>query len=1140
MSTFRRERSRGGRLLDRAGSNTGTSNGSASENLMFALRELQNSLKYDWPLLLKPNANPIEMAVALLDDTSVGMADRYEDFENLRLQTSQALKNVVHDQCELFNQSISSYHLLLPLLGKSKQDSTEIKEILTTTTRDIHSKSDTLNELNSSVSKMNETITMLDAIQEVNLIPEKIDKLIADKKLNLVYDVIFNGYTLAEKYNLWNLSAMGEIQQYLDAQSNSLFDMIIDELLNEIYLKNSLNQTDKLFTSWDNILNSNNAQLASFKVLIKDSTSLEQFVNNSANLDIDEITEVLTNRARTFKNEKLEKLHRFHSPSYKSNSADSYAMILDTNVDSQTDSLGYIFLLLHTASRLGRLNQVTEVLTSRVQLELHNLIIRSIDQTKLKHSYSISKMSKVVMENSRQTIITGDANMPDSWVVILQDLFGSVFIQFLIVLEKHKVISDIVNLLEGQSKIVPLKPKGNQSANTTPKLGGPRTSSTYDLPSSPSTGSPRTSGFNIKAPKYSFHEIWNTMKKELQTFITNHIYDVSPIVDNTNFAHLKETSKIYDVMKRRDIFKLDQVDQVEATKSSTDIQDVLQNMFPGLTIAENTLLSEEEASTPYIINETASSNFDIIVPRDLINMRVILEFFLIFVSGANKIFHDFTREDEITGPIDKSAVHFFEDFMKISFLSQIKESMDVLYREYIANGHRTDHNKALTTQYVGFKTDIINIAENADINANSLASLPEKKKKKWVYQSAFDFKKLFVNFCSALNTSVNYRAEYSGLVVNFLNQFTAAYSIFFKELVSNDEVSYDRHSNMNSKPVSQISKWLRVQQLKDIGRVMLDISQDDGGLVEQEIDVMINRSGNGLSDLFKISKDDYLDLESFDQTCYLFLTVNWILEWLPQMKKEGKHEDPTAKKLSSVEKLKNDWSFYDTGKSHIDDPTSNTFLALMGDKAHKFDRDIDQFKSIREDSLLALRYDIRCKCLYYIGQSLSQVDWVLNSEPGDPDIFIGLLVTDLSGINTYLKKRFDESHKEHVYRGLGEFINHILIKGSEQIVKINSYGIKRIMLNITQLNQLLKTLFKTPEKVNFTMSSAYFQMFTLNENAFKDEVKLNTHGFSSQDYTNMARLIYSEKLGDGQGSSFNKSKYAELGKFITNAFESET
>jgi exocyst complex component 4 len=1122
-------------------------------------------MKYDWPQILSEDANPIEMAVSLLDDTSVGMAHKLDEFENLRQQTSTALRQVVNDKYELFNNSVSSYHLMLPLMDKSQQDANSIKKMLQTTTSEIHTRSDTLNELNTAATKINETIDILDAIEEINAIPDKIDQLVADKKVHQVYDVIANAYKQAEKYKLWSLGALSGIQNYLDSQSNSLFDMIIDELQNEIYLKSSIGDISESHVSWLSLMLSNNPQLGSFKNLINESHTLEQFIYNSANLDTEEIAEVITKPFKTFVTEQLPKIHDHYS---KQQPEVDYSIILDAGVSANSDSFSYIYLLLNTASKLGRLQQVMELLTTRTQLELQALINRCTEQIKLKHVFVISKLSNLQsFDHGHDSDILGDIKIHDSAVIILQDLFGSIFVQCLAVLQRHKLVSEVVKILEGQNKVptetgsqngklihpAPLSSVGS-TAIASPKTGSPKIG--HPTIGSPREGSPATVNTNPNVSNYldsnySFREVWSTFKRELQALIVNYIHDISPIVsDNTNLSLMKQTSKVYDVMKRRDMFKFDDLVPSDTAKSSEDLYLILQDMFPGFTIGEAPGTTGDNSNSPYIKNESTNYNIDVIVPRDLFNMRIILEFFLIFIAGSHKLFQNNSEHKGTDTPINKTALQYFEDFMKISFLSQIREKMDVMFRENIASSiiYHQDHSKPTASHVVGFKLDTIDIAKDAILNNNPLTSNTSGNKSHIIYRNAYDFKRIFLNICSIFNTSLNYRAEYCGIVLNFLDHFALAYDSFYKELISIDDKSYTQYGTTmqtSNKPVSQVSKWLKTSSLTEVSKALVK-SLDDTTLIYNEISIMLYGNGD-LRQLFAISKEDLLDTESFDQVCYLLLTSTWILTWLLQLKKESNYEfyldQSDDLKVSAIDKLKYDWSFLENGKTIIDTNSSNVdinkqniFLALTSEKAIKFNEVIEHFRWIRDDCLLSLRYDLRCKCLFYIGKSITQNDWFLSSEPGDADRFISMLNSEIYSMNNHLQDIFSQQQRDGIYVGLGEFINKVLIEGSEQIEKINANGVKRIMLNIFILQQLLRNLLSNPETVDFTRSSAYFAMFTLNDNVYKEKIKQNEYRFTAQEYKNMTRLIYSEKLADGKGSSFNKSKYNDLIKLIETQF----
>lgn len=968
------------------------------------LKSVHNTIQYDWPDFLEQSANPIQTAVGLLDDTSVGMAHRYPEFTSVKQSTENALRVVVNEHHELFNNSIGSYYQLLTSLKDSQDDSKGIKEMLESTTKDIQDRSDTLSDLSQTSTRYSEMIEILDAITEMTGIQDKIDRLVADKKIHQVYDVIAHGYRIAEKYNLWTLPAMRSVQSYLEIQSNNLFDMIIDELQIEIYLKNFAANS----SSWQSVLNSNNPKLSSLK-LLAELNNLEQYIYNSANLDLMEILQVFTAPTETFLTTQLPKLHEHYS---KNTGRIDYSILLESSLTVALESFHYVYMLLFTASKLNRLHQVVEILTNNNQLELHGLINRTIEAVKLKNLSSVNKLKNAL---STFADIIGN-NFSDSSIPILQDLFGGVFVKSLAVLQMHKIVSETVHIIDARS------------------------------------GSERI---------YEIDTIWKTVTKELQSLVTNYIYDTQisqPLIDNS-----------LSVVLQKDTFKLEDVTYDHTVKSPEDLQVVLQEMFPGYVL---NLKSEVESGSPYIKNERFNALVEVLVPKNLFNMRIILENFLLFISGSQRIFKN------------DAPLKYFDNFMRTNFLAHVKKNLDISFKEFV--GHK-------------LKLDLISLD---DIGKSTI-----------IYQNALDFKRLFLNVCSILNTSITYRKEISSTVLGFLQDFSNSYANFYGELLD------------DGKMILQVSKCMAILELV---QASLEVIRGKSKTSLQSENQII------LSEVRNLNKDDLLNNESFNHICYLLLTTTWILTWLPLLKKESNFVET---ELSTVDKLREDWSFLENGRSLITVNTGNTdiseqhvYLALNTAKSVIFDEIVEKFQNIKANTLLALRYDLRCKTIYYIVRSCTQTDWMPVTEPGDADQYIALLNKEVFSIENKLTKFLSDHERDSIFVGLPEFLNDLMIQASRWIETINSNGIKRILLNIHTLQQMLRSVLKNPETVNFVKASVYFDLFTLNEFNFLITVKEN-EDYTRDDYENMARMVYSEKLLDG-GSLFSRTKYGELMKKI--------
>lgn len=995
---------------DRDVSTSGSINKVQMKPSISELNEVMNYIKYEWPQVLEPNANPIELAISLLDDSSVGMAYKLPEFEDISDRVSSALRHVVNDHHEVFNNVIGGYHTLLNSSKLNQRDANDIKQLLESTKKEMHDKSDTLQELNSTSIRYNEMIDILDAMDYLNSLPDKIEQLTLEKRIHQIYDIIANGHAVADKYNLWSLGAMSSIRNYLDVQSNSLFDLIIDELNGEIYLKAS--STVQSENSWELLITSNNnPKLSGFKTFVSKLNKLEQFIYNSANLDLNEIGESFNELINEFLYEQL--------PVISNSAANSSALTMTLDLSGNCKNYHYIYQLLMTAQKLNRLPQTITLLFQSNQQEYHGLLYRTIEETKLKNLLELSKLKKL---NDLETEFDDElVNFNDFSIKILKDLFSAIFTKTLMVLQKQKLVHVIAKKFD----------------------------LSYDL-----TGS------------------WNTIKNEISNFIMSYISNKVDYISQINKSNVNE------------LFKFENIEF-----SNNEIIDKFSNL-----IEKNQEYGDYE-NDYYIMNESFQSNLQVLVPINIFNMRIISEFFLIFISSITNLL---TEESK---PTNTTAIKFFENFMKIQFLPKLRDSFDDKFKKIIGPLTEEREDELVdTTSTPIFKTDLINVNEYL------------------IYQNAFEFKKFFISMCFTLNTSLTYRKELNNLALHFLKKFHDSYSSFYLSLVGSNN--------------TKIDNWMKTPALNELSSLIIyENGEINDELLNKETEIMLFNS-----DVLEVTKDDLLDNESLDQLCYLILTSSWILGWLPNLRKESNYN--YEEDLSTIDRLKHDWNFLESGKRYISDETLSTnsanlssnidnlniYLSLNAEKFDEFNEILDNFARIKLNSLIILRYDLRLKSIYFITKSYRLTQWVLNNEPGDADQYISRLNKEIFAMENKLTNFLEEEEISKIFIGMSRFLNELLIKSSSLIKKINNNGIKKLIANIFTLLQMLKNLNKSNTKVDFEKSSHYFELFTRNENQWPERLKR----YNEWEKNNLVRLLYSEKIIDGKGSSFNMTKYNDL------------
>ncbi|KAG7193862.1 uncharacterized protein KQ657_005060 [Scheffersomyces spartinae] len=1099
--------------------------------------DVHNVLKYEWPNTIREDSNPIEMAVQLLDDSSVGLAHKIPEFDKVKQETDTVLRLAVNDQNEVFNKAIGSYHLLVRNLDESLKECEDIKELLETVTKDIHDKSDKLTELNEQSKRYADMLEILDAIDELNGVPQKVEHLIQERRLNNVYDVISNSYKIAEQYNLWTIPVLGTIKSYLETQSNNLFDMIIDELQNELFLKNE-NDNDEF--SRKNLLNSKNPKMATLKSLISDSQNLESFIYNSANIDYMEIADLFNSDFDYFLNTQLPKLHErclvLEKIGGSSGTAEDFTLLFDATKNDDFRSYHYMYHLLQTASKLSRLPQIVEILVGNIQLEMHSVIRNLTAEVKGYNLVNITKMNKFNLLDRTPKVNDpfGMNSFHDFAVIILEDLFSSLFLKLGRVLQRHKILSKILELLD-------FNPINSEFARNV----RPMTSSEGDIPSINSAG-------------YVFSLAWSIIRKEIQSLLNNYIYDLNYVQPGMNEAlpNLKSKGSLYKILRTKDVFKFESHNLKNQNKLRS-----LEDMFSGYTLSDD-VQSDFTANnkSPYIMSETYNAHVEMLTPLSVFNMRIILEFFLIFVATSKAMV------------VENSPIQFFKDFMEVTFMSYLNQKIDNEFNERVANTRLTEFS---------FKNELLSLdsgrATVADYNAKASLN-PEIRV---IYKNAMDFKNTLSNICAIFNTAVIYRSSYNGAALGTIQSFAQTYVRHFENLIcalslpisQNNVVclidSFDDASN--GVPEFELKLWLHIPALVEVSNTLLKIVHQQDTTPDQyqewitkEIEIMTTDRNLRL---FDISSDDFLDDETFHQVCYLYLSSTWVLSWLPNIKREAfKPSTNTTEdslSISEIEDLKNEWSFLESGRfehsgrNHINDSaftgtdkeisiangngktsTTNTQVAssilLALDHAHgeRFDDYVGTLKKVQNEALLTLRYDIRLRCVYYICRSFKSVDWFPTAEPGDADQFISKLSKEIFHLDNKLSELGILNKEIDLYLGLSEILDVLMIKGSRLIKKINLFGIKRVLLNIISLQQLLRNSVLNPEAVDFSRSSRYYEMFPINEHDLMQQMKTNEYGYDKEEYKNLARMIYSSKLADGDGPAFTKTKYNDLLKYI--------
>jgi exocyst complex component 4 len=75
-----------------------------------AVEEVLRQIRVDWAFMTDEKCVPVQVALQFMDNSSLGLANRYNRFTQLHTQLQAALKQIVNEQHQGFNSSIGRFH----------------------------------------------------------------------------------------------------------------------------------------------------------------------------------------------------------------------------------------------------------------------------------------------------------------------------------------------------------------------------------------------------------------------------------------------------------------------------------------------------------------------------------------------------------------------------------------------------------------------------------------------------------------------------------------------------------------------------------------------------------------------------------------------------------------------------------------------------------------------------------------------------------------------------------------------------------------------------------------------------------------------------------------------------------------------
>ncbi|ODQ67090.1 hypothetical protein NADFUDRAFT_55787 [Nadsonia fulvescens var. elongata DSM 6958] len=539
------------------------------------LNDLLCTVKQEWGELATEDANTLEVALSLMDTSSVGKAQFMDNFTDLKISIEKTLKQAVNNNYQGFNSSIGSYPQVVQSVNKSHQKIRHLKELLVKSKQTLNAPKPDLIALNQESLQYGEMIKILGFMEFIKAVPSKLESQMARKQFLAAFRTIDSTLKLINDQNLSSLKPLEEIYQYLLAQDNVLYGILIEELHSHLYLTSPF--CDNHWSSY---------------VQSQDETiSAEQLLLDKVRIDLSDIssTQSMSSEFQTF-------MSSFQDLDYDYNSDDDGdEPDLDeplSNENPEENSFNYIKLIIKTLDKLNRLPRAFDLIYERLPRELHNLVDKTISEVDQRFPKSLRELENNSQVNSMEF---GPSN-GEIKLVVLKDLILTLYSKLIAVLEGHRAINVVVNSISNK----------------------------------------RSDQEQKELLTFKFSEVWLTMQSEIRSLIHSYISEASHTITRTKKTvpqpYEIRTKRPLD--KKKTLFKFSEVDYSSQDVKAADLElkTVLETSVPGLVAPTSSVVN-----SLYARNETTKTHELLVVPN-VFNIRVFLEPTITFLQKVRAIF----------------------------------------------------------------------------------------------------------------------------------------------------------------------------------------------------------------------------------------------------------------------------------------------------------------------------------------------------------------------------------------------------------------------------------------------------------------------------------------------------------------------
>lgn len=361
--------------------------------------DVLDHINRSWDIMTRDDCVPVHVALQLMDYSSLGRGNDYQDFQKTSRQLQKSLKTIVNEHHQGFNSSIGTFHKIQSSIQTSQNRVRVLKDSIQGAKQNLMVTKPELKTLVSSSQKYDDMLQIIGNIERLQVVPEQLDARISEKHFLSAVDLLQDALRIIRRSEMENIGALSDLRIYFSNQETSMTDILIEELHDHLYLKSPY-----CHDRW--------------KPYGGDSGKLSKPENGTASLP-----------------------NTWGRPIYRflDNLNPSKPLEDDASKNPENDSFEYIYMVIESLNKLGHLDVAVDRMEQRLPVELFNIVDRTNQEVELRHASYVRDP-----RNTEKGTTSVDLDQSSQGREVLNDLLWTLYSKFEAIAEGHRAVHDVV------------------------------------------------------------------------------------------------------------------------------------------------------------------------------------------------------------------------------------------------------------------------------------------------------------------------------------------------------------------------------------------------------------------------------------------------------------------------------------------------------------------------------------------------------------------------------------------------------------------------------------------------------------------------------------------------------------------------